>query len=86
VDKGMWSEADFERQNGLIERLGIPAGAEDLDVDALLDRMASDKKARSGTIRFVLPERIGHVVARDDVTRGEMVAGIAYMQARSAGS
>ena len=83
VSKGMWSEAEFGRQNALIARLGIAGGAADLDVNVLLERMASDKKARSGVIRFVLPERIGHTVSRDDVTRKEMVAGIRYMQERS---
>ncbi len=83
VIKGMWSKRDFGRQNALITRLGIATGAADLDVDVMLERMASDKKARSGVIRFVLPERMGHTVSRDDVTREEMIAGIRYMQERS---
>jgi len=29
--------------------------------------MSFDKKVRSGKVRFVLPDRIGHVVVRDDV-------------------
>jgi 3-dehydroquinate synthase len=29
--------------------------------------MAFDKKVKSGKLRFVLPDRIGHVVVRDDV-------------------
>ena len=29
--------------------------------------MAFDKKVKGGQIRFVLPDRIGHVVIRDDV-------------------
>ena len=80
VEKGMWSQADFERQNALIARLQAPNGTASLSVDALLDRMGSDKKARGGVIRFVLPERMGQVASRDDVTRAEMVAGIRYMQ------
>ena len=32
-----------------------------------MDAMYCDKKVRSGRIRFVLPERIGSVVVRDDV-------------------
>lgn len=83
VDKGMWSEAEFARQNELVKRLGIVAGAQSLDVNAILDRMASDKKARAGVIRFVLPQAIGDVVSCDTVTREEMIAGIAYMQACS---
>ena len=42
------------------------------EVDVVLDRMRLDKKAVAGTLRFVLPTRIGHVelidgVAEDDV-------------------
>jgi 3-dehydroquinate synthetase len=29
--------------------------------------MAFDKKVQSAKIRFILPDRIGHVVIRDDV-------------------
>lgn len=83
VEKGMWSQDDFDRQNALIERLGIPEGIADLNVKDVLERMASDKKVRSGVIRFVLPQKIGQAVTRDDVTREEIVAGIRYMQTRA---
>jgi len=29
--------------------------------------MHFDKKVKSGRVRFILPDRIGHVVIRDDV-------------------
>ena len=38
-----------------------------LDIDAVVEAMAFDKKIRSGKVRFVLPDRIGHVIIRDDV-------------------
>ena len=81
VQKGMWSQGEFDRQNALIARLGMPECVPDLRVDEVLARMASDKKARDGVIRFVLPERIGKVASRDDVTRAEIASGIRYMQA-----
>jgi 3-dehydroquinate synthase len=83
VDNGMWSEAEFARQNALLDRLGILGGAENLAMDDILKRMLNDKKVREGVIRFVLPESIGQVVPRDDVTREEMMEGIKYMQACS---
>ncbi len=85
VQKGMWSGDAFERQNALIARLGIPKGVPDLKVDEVLERMMSDKKARDGIIRFVLPERIGKIVPRDDVAHAEIVAGIQYMQHQALG-
>ena len=84
LDKGCWDRDSFERQNTLLRRLGIPAGARDLELGQILDRMASDKKARGGTIRFVLPEEIGRAVSCDTVTRAEMEAGIRYTQECSA--
>ncbi len=83
VIKGFWKSAEFERQNALIGRLGIPSGVGRLEADELLGRMASDKKARDGVIRFVLPETIGRVVSCDTVNKQEIEAGIRYMQERS---
>ncbi len=85
VQKGMWSQEGFDRQNALIARLGMPKGVRDLKIDEVLARMMSDKKARDGVIRFVLPEQIGKIVPRDDVTRAEMIAGIRYMQSQALG-
>lgn len=83
VDKGMWSEAEFARQNALLARLGIMSGAQDLREDVILEHMMHDKKVRDGVIRFVLPEAIAQIVSCDDVTQKEMIAGIRYMQACS---
>ena len=85
LDRGMWSADDFERQQGLLQRIGIPTGAAGLSPEELIDRMASDKKARDGVIRFVLPEAIGRVVSCDEVTREDMLTGIQEMQRLSAG-
>jgi 3-dehydroquinate synthase len=38
-----------------------------LAADDVVNAMAFDKKVESGKLRFVLPDRIGHVVMRDDV-------------------
>ncbi len=83
ADRGMWAEAEFDRQQALLRRIGIPGGAAVLSTDELIDRMGSDKKARAGVIRFVLPEAIGKVVSCDDVTREEMEKGIEYMKRES---
>jgi 3-dehydroquinate synthase len=86
VIKGFWEPAELERQNALIGRLGIPSGAGILGADELIGRMASDKKARDGVIRFVLPEAIGRAVSCDTVDRKEIKAGIRYMQELSPAS
>ena len=38
-----------------------------MDVAQVYDTMHADKKVKAGRLRFVLPDRIGHVVVRDDV-------------------
>jgi 3-dehydroquinate synthase len=67
VKLGMFAEADRKRVLGVIEMAGLPTKAADLPVDRVIDGMSFDKKVRSGKVRFVLPDRIGHVVIRDDV-------------------
>jgi len=50
----------------LLAALGLPA-ASDLDPDAVLAAMATDKKRHSGKLRFVLPRGVGEVIVADDV-------------------
>ncbi len=45
----------------------LPAKAAWLPVDEVLDRMRLDKKTLGGTIRFVLPSRMGQVELVDKV-------------------
>lgn len=47
------------RQDALLDSLGLPALEQSYPPDALLDAMRSDKKARGGEVRFVLPSRPG---------------------------
>jgi 3-dehydroquinate synthase len=67
VDLGMLDGASRRRIVAVIEQAGLPVRGMKLDVGAVVDAMAYDKKVASGRLRFVLPDRIGHVVIRDDV-------------------
>lgn len=59
---GRIDEAIVERQAVLLERFGLPVAMGGLwPVDALLEVMHRDKKAAHGVLRFVLPDRLGHV-------------------------
>jgi 3-dehydroquinate synthase len=51
----------------LIKASGLPVGGMKLNVEEVVGAMIYDKKVKAGKIRFVLPDRIGHVVIRDDV-------------------
>jgi 3-dehydroquinate synthase len=63
----MLDESSKRRILNVIEKAGLPASGLALDPGAVVDAMAFDKKVKSGKLRFVLPDRIGHVVIRDDV-------------------
>jgi len=63
----MLDENSAERIARLVEKAGLPAAGLKLPVDEVLGAMLFDKKVKAGKVRFVLPDRIGHVVIRDDV-------------------
>jgi len=67
TDLGMIDEASRRRIVALIEKTGLPVRGLRLDTQAVVEAMIFDKKVKGGRIRFVLPDRIGHVVIRDDV-------------------
>jgi len=54
------------RVREVVEAVGLPTRARLPADETLESAMAHDKKVASGRIRFVLPERLGHVVLRDD--------------------
>ncbi len=58
---GRFSGAEHLRVLSLLTLLRLPTVAPEADIDALVGAMARDKKARSGTLRFVLPRAIGDV-------------------------
>ena len=58
---GRFSGAEHLRVLSLLTLLRLPTVAPTDDIDALVAAMAHDKKARAGTLRFVLPRAIGDV-------------------------
>jgi 3-dehydroquinate synthase len=61
-----------ERQKCLLERFGLPTAPEPWPVADLLATMRSDKKALDGSLRFILPRRLGEVALFDDVPESEV--------------
>jgi 3-dehydroquinate synthase len=68
VAMGLWDTADQERQRAVIAKAGLPLTLPQLDPQAVLRTLQSDKKVRRERVRFVLPCAIGSVVIRDDVS------------------
>lgn len=81
VKLGLLADAERSRITGLIGRAGLPTRGLTLDVDAVLQSMAFDKKVQAGRVRFVLPDRIGHVVMRDDVPAELVREAVASLRA-----
>jgi 3-dehydroquinate synthase len=66
---GMLDEKSCRRIVNVIERAQLPTRGLNLPTKDIVDAMIFDKKVHDGKVRFVLPERIGHVVIRDDIPR-----------------
>jgi 3-dehydroquinate synthase len=65
-----------KRQESLLVALGLPVDLPATDHDALLDAMARDKKSQAGRLRFVLPNRLGHVELVPGVSRADAQAAL----------
>jgi 3-dehydroquinate synthase len=83
-ERGMISEAVFDAISAAVDRLGPRPRISDLRPRAVLDPLARDKKARDGTVPFVLPSAIGRVVIRPDVRRREIERALQVMASREA--
>ncbi|MBA3273348.1 MAG: 3-dehydroquinate synthase [Chthoniobacterales bacterium] len=73
---GMLDDAAVQRIVAVIEQAGLPTRVVDLNTNAVASAMHFDKKVRSGKLRFILPDRIGHVVIRDDVSEAPVIQAI----------
>ena len=59
VRTGRLDPGDADRQNRLLDRVGLPRAYREADPDRIVDAMRHDKKVRGGKIKWVLPDRIG---------------------------
>lgn len=70
-----------ERQEGLLADLGLPVRADALDLEAVLEAIGHDKKARDGRVPFVLAPEIGRFTLVYDVAAREVRAALASLEA-----
>lgn len=80
LEIGTFSQGDFERLETFIRRVKITRKLADLDIRTLKRIMESDKKARDGKIRFVLPRKIGEVFVTDEVEDRVITLGLKYLK------
>ena len=58
---GRIDDAMTERQRQLLARFLLPVEMPPLDPEQMIEAMLHDKKVKHGQLRFVLPDRMGHV-------------------------
>jgi 3-dehydroquinate synthase len=64
---GLIDEIARQRIIAAISRAGLPTSGLSLNIDSVIETMFFDKKVKAGRIRFVLLEKIGRAIIRDDV-------------------
>jgi 3-dehydroquinate synthase len=64
---GMLDTGVHQRIVNLISRAGLPTRGVQAPPDLLFEAMRRDKKIAAGKARFVLLDRVGHAIIRDDV-------------------
>ncbi|HEV3416622.1 MAG TPA: 3-dehydroquinate synthase [Pirellulales bacterium] len=74
---GRIDSAFVRRQESLLAAIGLPVQLPPADHDALVDAMARDKKTEAGRLRFVLPDRLGHVELVAEVAAADVRAALA---------
>ncbi len=69
VMSNLWSEKEAQRQQNLIEKVGLPTEIpSNVDKEKIIALLQSDKKVIDGKVRFILPQTIGKVVISDQVS------------------
>jgi len=68
----MLEQISVDRIVALIKKAGLPTSGLKLNIEEVAKAMLFDKKVKSGKVRFIVPDRIGHVVIRDDIPESEV--------------
>jgi 3-dehydroquinate synthase len=61
------SREAVERIVNLLDKVGLPTEIRSIPADEIISALMVDKKVKGGKVRFVLPEKIGRVVVKDNV-------------------
>ena len=76
VRLGRVDESVYARQEALLDSLGLLVEPLEADGEELLRLMYRDKKVASGKLRFILPDRIGHVELVGDIAEADVLASL----------
>jgi len=56
-----------ERVKDLLDKIGLPTELSKMPSTKIIDALIVDKKVRAGKVQFVLPEKLGKVVIKNNV-------------------
>jgi 3-dehydroquinate synthase len=73
---GRVDAATVERHDALLDALELTTMPPEAEGQELLRLMYRDKKTASGRLRFILPDRIGHVELVDDIKEEDVLAAL----------
>lgn len=65
---GMLTENELARQRNVLQQYGLPTSFKNIQVEAVLSAMKSDKKTQNKIIHWVLLNGIGNAITRSDVS------------------
>jgi 3-dehydroquinate synthase len=82
LDLGLVRSDFVEQQRACIASYGLPTAWPEIPVDATLAAMKHDKKVRAGTMKFIVADRMGHVVHRTDVTEAQARAALESLRTK----
>lgn len=77
----MLDNEGVQRLKGLLEKLELPTRLDGLPAKKLIAYLGMDKKVKAGKVNFVLPEKLGRVVIRNDVPAGVIKQALAELGA-----
>lgn len=64
----LWDAVDARRQDRLIAKAGLPTKLPaNIDTEAIIEVLQTDKKVKDGRVRFVLPTKLGAATVSDRV-------------------
>ncbi|QGJ68460.1 3-dehydroquinate synthase [Planctomycetales bacterium 10988] len=81
--RGMIDAEVTKRQYQLLAAIGLPTKPPSFDPSAILKVMQKDKKNELGSLRLILPTRLGHVELVKDVAQEDLLNFLEEMAARS---
>ena len=67
VELGLFEQEEADRVKRLLESASLPVDYRIKDVDAFYEHFFLDKKSAKGSIKFILPEGMGHYRIVNDV-------------------